>query len=105
MPEAEFVGDASEVSGALHFRSQNYDNGMVYYETFINQLNWCCNPVPPGTVPCEYSGNLEVDWPAFMKAGKEEKKGGDCINAFDSFNVERVRLGAFVEDLISLLKC
>ncbi|KAL5963516.1 EF-hand domain-containing family member C2 [Taenia solium] len=85
--------------------SQNYDNGMVYYETFINQLNWCCNPVPPGTVPCEYSGNLEVDWPAFMKAGKEEKKGGECINAFDSFTVERVRLGSFVEDVINLPVC
>ncbi|KAH9279125.1 EF-hand domain-containing family member C2 [Echinococcus granulosus] len=70
--------------------SQNYDNGMVYYESFINQLNWCCNPVPPGTVPCEYSGNLEVDWPAFMKAGKDEGKRGGCISAFDSFSGGRI---------------
>ncbi|VDM32033.1 unnamed protein product [Hydatigera taeniaeformis] len=85
--------------------SQNYDNGMVYYENFVNQLNWCCNPVPPGAVPCDYSGNLEVDWPAFMKTYKEEKKGGECISSFDSFSVEKVRLGAFVEDLTNIAKC
>ena len=86
-------------------RSQNFDNGMVYYENFINQLNWRCNPVPPGTVPCEYSGNLEVDWTIFLRRIEGEKKGSPCLNSNETFGVERVRHMAFVEDLIGSLKC
>ncbi|CAL8075050.1 unnamed protein product [Calicophoron daubneyi] len=38
-------------------------SGAIRYEVFLNQLNWRCKHVgPPLEVPCEYTGNLEVDW-------------------------------------------
>lgn len=85
-------------------RSQNFDNGMVYYESFINQLNWRCNPVAPGTVPCEYSGNLEVDWFSVVTGGSLANKG-NCQVVLKCFGVDRVRHNAMVADLTDTSVC
>ncbi|VDD74878.1 unnamed protein product [Mesocestoides corti] len=80
--------------------SQNFDNGLVYYESFINQLNWRCNPVAPGTVPCDYTGNLEVEWSSYIKGGSSvSPTKGSCQHALTSLNLERVRYGAMIADL------
>ncbi|KAM7539238.1 hypothetical protein Aperf_G00000058353 [Anoplocephala perfoliata] len=90
-----------EIIQTLMEISQNFDNGMIYYESFINQLNWKCNPIPTGAEFCEYSGNLEVDFADILR-GKPAKMGSSCLNLHESFGVERVRHVALVEDLINL---
>lgn len=77
---------------------------MIYYENFINQLNWKCNPIPTSAVLCEYSGNLEVDFADIIK-GKPSKTGSRCLNLQESFGVQRVRHVSLLEDLINLTDC
>ncbi|VDL98195.1 unnamed protein product [Schistocephalus solidus] len=84
--------------------SKNFDNGLVYYESFISQLNWRCNPVPPGTVPCDYSGNLEVDWFTVV-TGKGSKTAGSCKKVLTCLGAERVCYTKFLTDLMNAGQC
>ncbi len=77
---------------------------MVYYESFINQLNWRCNPVAPGTVPCDYSGNLEVDWFSVVTGGSSLAKGS-CTQVLTCLGVDRVRHMALIADLTDVTIC
>ncbi|VDP93905.1 unnamed protein product [Echinostoma caproni] len=55
-------------------------SGTIRYELFISQLNWRCHSIEATpTVPCEYTGNLKVDWESTSKGdtpvslGRESK--------------------------------
>ncbi|KAA0190063.1 EF-hand domain-containing family member C2, partial [Fasciolopsis buskii] len=50
-------------------------SGKIRYELFLSQLNWRCQTSATATVPCDYTGNLEIDWESASKGDRPVSLG------------------------------
>nr|CAH8833815.1 unnamed protein product [Trichobilharzia regenti] len=75
-------------------------NGMILYEVFINQLNWKCPPTNGMTIqaPCDYTGNIEVDWLSMSKGDKPKSLGLTQSTS----KVERINYKYLINDLCGI---
>ncbi|TGZ60658.1 hypothetical protein CRM22_008410 [Opisthorchis felineus] len=73
-------------------------SGTIRYESFINQLNWRCEHIGAvPNVPCDYTGNLEVDWLPTTK-GEPPKSLGPSYTP-QSEKIGRVRYQPLFDEL------
>ncbi|VDQ02393.1 unnamed protein product [Trichobilharzia regenti] len=73
---------------------------MILYEVFINQLNWKCPPTNGMTIqaPCDYTGNIEVDWLSMSKGDKPKSLGLTQSTS----KVERINYKYLINDLCGI---
>ncbi|TPP59961.1 EF-hand domain (C-terminal) containing 2 [Fasciola gigantica] len=50
-------------------------SGKIRYELFLSQLNWRCQTSSTPVVPCEYTGNLKIDWESTCKGDQPVSLG------------------------------
>ncbi|KAF5401090.1 EF-hand domain containing 2 [Paragonimus heterotremus] len=77
-------------------------SGTIQYELFLNQLNWRCTHVgAPPEVPCDYTGNLEVDWKSTSK-GEPPRSIGQTYQP-QSEKISRVRYQPLFDELCGVV--
>ncbi|CAH8432316.1 unnamed protein product [Heterobilharzia americana] len=77
------------------------ENGLIQYELFMNQLNWKC-PTTEGMsiqVPCDYTGNVEIDWLSVSKGDAPKSLG---LSGSSKSKVERVNYKYLINDLCGI---
>ncbi|CAH8502074.1 unnamed protein product [Dicrocoelium dendriticum] len=73
-------------------------SGKVRYEIFLQHLNWRCeNTEEPPEVPCDYTGNLPVDWLSTSKGLQPRSLGQTYLPQSD--RIDRIRYQPLFDEL------